>query len=204
MRMKSIATLAFSATNAFAALLVGTVATRADLLEALKGTYASTGQQVCLNTDSSGFNLTTLQPVTPANSRIDSTGTAGLFTFDGRGTVTLETTFVAVRGPAYTGPGEVTFMPSATSGDTTSGVGSSYEVGSDGQVTVTLVDQASTTFVIDKFVLSGQLALDNKTLVLAITAPVVQTQTILSAGVPTGVVRKRICQRTDVLIKVRP
>src|SRR5271165_5747246 len=132
LKMKPIATLTFATTVAFAALLVGAVATRADSLKALKGTCASTGQQVCLNTDSSGFNNTTLQPNDPATSRIDSTGTTGLFTFDGRGTVTYDSTFVALRGPAYTGPGEPTFIPSAITGTSTSGVGSYYEVGSDG------------------------------------------------------------------------
>jgi hypothetical protein len=190
MRMKSIATLAFATTVTSAALLVGAVAPRAGSLEALKGTYASTGEQVCLNTDDQNFD-SSLQPVNPSASRIDSSGTTGLFTFDGRGTVTYNSTFVAIRGPAFIGGSEPepTFTPSAITGSSTSGAGSTYEVEPDGQVTVTLVNQASATFVIQQFVLSGQLALDNKTLVLGITEPAVQKQTVLSAGVPTGVVR---------------
>ncbi len=75
--------------------------------------------------------------------------------------------------------------------------------GPDGQVIVKLVNLAAIAlggnFKIDQIVLSGQLAPDHKTLGLAITQPALQTQTTAA-----GAVRYRVCQRSDVLVKVGP
>ena len=198
MKMKSIATLTFATTVAFAALLVGAVATRAASLEALTGTYGSTAQQTYLSTDSNGFN-SGLQPIDRASSTLGSVGFLGLYVFDGRGNVTVDLTYVSYSGAAFTGSGEMTVVPNANNG--TFSVVGSYTVGGDGKVTVTLANVAVTftggSFVIDELVLSGWLALDKETLMLSIPEPAIEKQTY-----STKVVRYRICQRSDVLVKV--
>jgi hypothetical protein len=198
--MKSFAVLA-SAT-ALACSLAAADA-RADEPETrLSGEYAFTESQNCLYAP--GFN-SNLQPTNPAHSALGSGALAGTYTFDGRGGVTVDETFLGISTPA-SALNTSTVLPYATS-QNGSGSGE-YKFEADGSVTITFGltaakiltgPVAGVTFSIDQFVLSGRLSLDNKTLLLSTTEPVVSTALFSNGGVIHF-----ICNFSGTAVKVGP
>lgn len=195
--MKST-TILVSAT-ALACLLVATNAATAWADDGLRGQYAFTESEHCLFA-LGGFN-DSQQPNDPAQSVLESDAVAGVYTFDGRGGLTVDQTFHGISTPASIQ--NTTFVPYAASeNDTGSG---DYKFEADGSVTITFAitsanvlsgPSAGLTFTIDQFVLSGRLSPDKKTLLLSATDPVVSTLTFNGLMVPF------ICNFSGTAVKV--
>jgi hypothetical protein len=205
--MKPTAILALAA--ALSCSLVGAAAAAAQSDNSLMGKYAFTENQHCLVAlAQDGFN-TSQQPNTPARSGLISLAHAGVYTFDGRGGVKLDETVLSIDTAAFTGTGEMTFIPQATSLTATTDTGQ-YEVDANGSVTITLVNtilkyltgpNAGLTASLDQLVLSGQLSPDKKTLLLSATEPTVTTATLLPSN---SFVLQEICNFSGTAVKVGP
>ena len=175
--MKSIAMLV----AAGACSLVAAEATADGFDNRLKGQYAFTENQQCLFA-LGGFD-SNLHPVNTARSALGSDALAGVYTFDGRGGLTVDQTFHGISTPAFT----QTMNPALPYADSQTGSGSGYyKFEADGSVTLTFAITAANilngpiaglTFSIDQFVLSGRLSQDDKTLLLSAIDPVVSTAT---------------------------
>ena len=204
--MKSIAILA-SATGLVCSLAaINALTAWAD--DQLKGKYAFTENQQCLFAAGGGFNAI-LQPNNPARSVLGSNAHAGTYTFDGDGGLTVDEITHVISTPAYSG------NPTLPSTHSETGTGSGdYKFAADGSVTLTFAitaakilsgPNAGLTFSIDKFVLSGQLSTDNKTLLLSATEPVVSTVTFPnSTTFPQGLVIPLICNFSGTAVRVGP
>jgi hypothetical protein len=197
--MKSIAMLA--STTGLVCALVATGAPAAWADGYLKGQYAVTESAQCLLAPG-GFNPS-LQPNNPSESTLASGTFAGVYTFDGRGGLTVDETLLNIGTPASAQ--NTTSVPLA---EAQSGTGSgSYEFEADGSVTITVGlavtilsgPAAGVSYSIDQLVLSGQLSLDNKTLLLSTTKPVVSTITFSN-----GSVDQLICNGSGTAVKVGP
>jgi hypothetical protein len=171
----------------------------------LKGQYAFTGTNTCLNTPD-GFNPNQ-QPNVPAISNVSSGSLAGVFTFDGQGGWSFNETTLVIESAAFTGPGEGKFVPSATSATATAT--GSYAVGPNGEVGITVTGKTATILTgsatgltltyTNSPPLSGQLSPDHKTLLLSLTEPVVETESISNTPV-----NQRICHLSEVAVTTGP
>jgi hypothetical protein len=172
---------------------------------ALSGQYAFTGTKTCLNTPD-GFN-SKQQPNVPATSDISPGSLAGVFTFDGQGGWSSNLTTLAISSAAFTGMGEVKFVPNAISATATAT--GSYAVGPNGEVVITVTAQTAkiltgppaglTLTFTNSPPLSGQLSPDTKTLLLSVTEPAVETESISNRAVS-----QRICYQSEVAVKIGP
>lgn len=167
-----------------------------------KGTYAASGSTGCL-TASGGFNSLG-QPINPAASSVSSTGSSGLWVFDGHGNGTHSSTNVNNSSAASTAGTSI--VPSASTSTTSSNF--TYTVASDGTVTVSVIGETGNvvdgprggqSFTIDQFVLVGNLALQGKALSLSTPQDAVETITYSdNTSLP------RICHRSAMLIQISP
>jgi hypothetical protein len=172
---------------------------------ALSGHYAFTGTKTCLNTPD-GFN-SKQQPNVPATSDISPGSLAGVFTFDGQGGWSSNLTTLAISSAAFTGMGEVKFVPNAIS--VTATATGSYAVGPNGEVGMTVTaatvniltgpPAGLTVTLTNTPPMSGQLSPDNKILLLSVTEPAVETSTLSN-----GAVEQRICYLSYVAAKSGP
>jgi hypothetical protein len=187
----------------------------------LKGTYAETGEAICLvsttvrgaNTPTppgpgpvpqSGFNPNTLAPNGGSTSftSVLSSSFHGVRTFDGHGSGTTEGRSVAISSSASLFPN--TFVPGGNASDF---VGTfTYEVAADGTITTTsaLSDSLATagprtgqTFANSGFSLKGRASVNNRSLTLTTDVPQIET-----VEFSNGDVQERICHRSRILIRM--
>src|SRR5215470_17698211 len=163
----------------------------------LKGTYAFTGEDVCLIA-SSGFN-NKLQALGTTFS--SSSSSAGTRTFNGNGTGTLTN-----HSTTTTVPPTVGFLPSASSSE--GGASFTYTVADDTYTsetvpgtdkgTVLTGPRAGQTFKLEGVPkATGMISANGRTLVTSILTPGVETITFSN-----GDVEQRICHRSRVYIKL--
>ena len=157
----------------------------------LHGDYTVLGEGTCLVALPPGFN----PDLTPIDVRFTfSFSTQGIRTFHGDGTGTVHSRSVSVTHPAT--PITIDYQASFT-----------YIVAPDRTVTVVsgpvtgtvfTGSRARQTFTLDPFpVLTGLIALDDKSLTLASEEPTVEVQTFSN-----GDVHYRICHRSSILLKL--
>jgi hypothetical protein len=187
----------------------------------LKGEYGFTGDAACLvapgsgtkpspgNTTpfgNAGFNAS-LQPILPAQSFFHSFAVEGIRTFNGDGTGTVKGTSVGIAPRPTPGPGPTypAFPPDA--GSTNFSYNFTYTVNGDGSWTSAMVlgtfsetfvsgprtGQTATVDALPLFI--GLISQNGQTLIVAHTAPVVETATYSN-----GDVWPMICHRSRVLI----
>lgn len=163
----------------------------------LKGSYAFTGEDVCL-VASGGFNAS-LQAIGTAFSA--SSSAAGIRTFNGNGTGTFTN-----RSTTTTVPPTVGFLPSA--GSSEGGASFTYTVADDTYTsenvpgtdkgTILTGPRAGQTFKLEGVPkATGMISADGHTLVTSILTPGVETITYSN-----GDVELRICHRSRVYIKL--
>jgi hypothetical protein len=161
-----------------------------DLNQILRGDYALTGTDRCINSPA-GFNAN-LTPKGPSSGVTSSVQT--LSTFNGDGTGTAHGHSVTILDP----PG----APSSTDFS----FAFTYDVAPDGTVTVenglltgTILTgpAAGETFTIDHTNTVGHISEDHKTLTLATDTPAPEVETF-----STGFVLPRICARSRAVIKL--
>jgi hypothetical protein len=149
----------------------------------LKGTYAVSRSEACLNSPS-GFNGNN-QPNTVATSFGTSDSIGGTVVYDGAGRAKYNQTFVSLA---------VITTPDASSGTTTGN--STYTVAADGRFQITSLNVAGTeltgpragqTFTIDKVVLEGFVSADNS---VTVTTRPLAVETITYSNGDTW---QRIC-----------
>ena len=133
---------------------------------------------------------------------------AGVLTFDNQGGWSLNYTFLGIELAAFTGIGEGNFVPSAISGTATAT--GSYVVGPNGEVGITVTGAISkiltgppaglTVTFTNTPPMSGQLSPNNKILLLSVTEPAVETETVSTGSVAA----QRICYLSAVAVKIGP
>jgi len=177
---------------------VGTAFAADFTVEALKGTYAFTGQQTCLNSFW-GFK----RDLTPIGDNFFTASSShqGILTFDGNGRRTAHDTQVRITPPATAGS-----PPSASSTEISSEF--TYTVTLDGRITTKLIagsfkateltgPRTGQTFIIDKRSLSGMISEDYMSLALATKTPEVVRLTFSNWDVTF-----QICHVSEILIRV--
>jgi hypothetical protein len=187
----------------------------------LKGTYAETGEAICLVSTTvrgpdtptppgpgpvtpSGFNPQTLAPnvagVVTAFTSILSSSFHGVRTFDGQGSGTREGRTVGISSSPTQAPNN--FVPGANASDL---VGTfTYDVAPDGTITTTSLPSNSLatagprtgqTFTNSGFSLVGRASVNNRSLTLTTDVPQIET-----VAFSNGDVQERICHRSRTLI----
>ncbi|MBV8739184.1 MAG: hypothetical protein JO007_18425 [Alphaproteobacteria bacterium] len=139
------------------------------------------------------------QPNDPAHSLLGSDSLTGIYTFDGRGGLTVDDTITEIYTSASVQNTEAPYTQSVN--ETSSG---QYKVEADGSVTITFGVTGNTlngpfagsTFSIDQFVLSVRPSPDNKTLLVTSTEQVVSTLTFNGLMVPF------ICSDSGTAVRV--
>lgn len=178
----------------------------------LKGTYAETGETVCLISMTvrgtptgpvpvvpSGFNPATLTPNPGAFTSLFLFSFHGVRTFDGEGSGTLRGRTASISTSPNIFPN--TFVPSAAATDI---VGTfTYEVAPDG--TISTADDTFAAILsgpragqtaTNSFALTGRASLNQNSLILAADAPQIET-----VAISNGDVQQRICHRSRTLIR---
>jgi hypothetical protein len=179
----------------------------------LKGTFAETGETVCLISNTvrgvpggtpvpitpSGFNPATLSPNPGAFSTLFLGSAQGVRTFDGEGSGTHRGRNVSINSSPNIFPNAFT-----TSASVTDIVGTfTYEVAPDG--TISVEDDTLGSIVsgpragqttTNHFVLTGRASNNAHSLILAADTPEIETLTFSN-----GDVQQRLCQRSRTLIR---
>jgi hypothetical protein len=185
----------------------------------LKGTYAETGENVCLVSMTvrgpqtpavpggppapgpvipSGFNPATLTPNPGAFTSLFLFSYHGTRTFDGEGSGTLQGRTASISSSPNS---PVVFTPSASATDIAGTF--TYEVTSDG--TISAADDTFASILsgpragqtaTNAFVLTGRASHNRHSLILATDAPQIET-----VEISNGDVQQRLCHRSRTLIR---
>ena len=175
----------------------------------LKGQYALNGTVSCI-VSGTPFNPN----FTPTSFTVFTRATlVGVQTFTGNGTGTFKARSVGLNPPPVTN--NATTPPTTPLGGISAGASDAvgefaYSIDSEGllsidlvpgtflQVTNTSGPGAGSSFIVDHHQLAGMISRDKKTIVLATTEPLMETQTVTPVVGP-AFNRYRVCHRWHVL-----
>jgi hypothetical protein len=181
----------------------------------LKGSYAETGETVCIFSTTvrgpqtppapgpvtpSGFNPVTLTPNPGAFTSLFLFSSIGVRTFDGQGSGTLQARNVSINSSPNIFPN--TFVPAGGATDIAGAF--TYEVAPDGSISIVedvlgsilAGTRAGQTVTNNGIALTGRASNNRDSLVLATDVPQIE-----SLSFSNGDQQERICHRTRTLIR---